>query len=63
VASGGAAEYAIDSIGDVWAWGQNNEGQLGIGSTKNQSSPVSVGIDASQVFSIAYDVAAFDSDG
>jgi alpha-tubulin suppressor-like RCC1 family protein len=59
VNSGGASEYAIDSIGDVWSWGQNNEGQLGIGSTVNQSSPVSVGIDASQVFSIAYDVAAF----
>lgn len=57
--SGGASEYAIDSTGSVWAWGQNNEGQLGIGSTANQSSPVSVGIDASQVFSIAYDVAAF----
>jgi alpha-tubulin suppressor-like RCC1 family protein len=57
--SGGASEYAIDSTGNVWAWGQNNEGQLGIGSTANQSSPVSVGIDASQVFSIAYDVAAF----
>jgi alpha-tubulin suppressor-like RCC1 family protein len=59
VNSGGASEYAIDSTGNVWAWGQNNEGQLGIGSTANQSSPVSVGINASQVFSIAYDVAAF----
>jgi alpha-tubulin suppressor-like RCC1 family protein len=59
VNSGGASEYAIDSTGDVWAWGQNNEGQLGIGSTENESSPVSVGIDASQVFSIAQDVAAF----
>lgn len=59
VCSGGASEYAIDSAGGVWAWGQNNEGQLGIGSTTNQSSPVSVGITASQVFSIAYDVAAF----
>jgi alpha-tubulin suppressor-like RCC1 family protein len=59
VNSGGASEYAIDSTGSVWAWGQNNEGQLGIGSTTNQSSPVSVGITASQVVSIAYDVAAF----
>jgi len=59
VNSGGASEYAIDSNGNVWAWGQNTEGQLGIGSTTNQSSPVSVGINASQVFSIAYDVAAF----
>jgi alpha-tubulin suppressor-like RCC1 family protein len=61
VSSGGAAEYAIDTTGDVWAWGQNNEGQLGIGSAFNKSLPVSVGIDATQVFSIAYDVAAFES--
>jgi len=59
VRAGGIHSLALDSLGDVWAWGQNNEGQLGIGSTTNQSSPVSVGITASQVFSIAYDVAAF----
>jgi alpha-tubulin suppressor-like RCC1 family protein len=59
VASGGASQYAIDSTGDVWAWGQNNEGQLGIGSTQNQLAPVSVGMDASQIVSIAYDVVAF----
>jgi alpha-tubulin suppressor-like RCC1 family protein len=59
VTSGGAAEYAIDTTGNVWAWGQNNVGQLGIGSTVNRDAPVSVGIDATQVFSIAYDVAAF----
>jgi alpha-tubulin suppressor-like RCC1 family protein len=61
LASGGASQFAVDSTGDVWAWGQNNEGQLGIGGTQNQYAPVSVGIDASQVFSIAYDVAAFSS--
>jgi Regulator of chromosome condensation (RCC1) repeat len=59
VASGGAAQYAVDSTGDVWAWGENNVGQLGIGNTQNQSLPVSVGVDASQVFSIAFDVASF----
>jgi alpha-tubulin suppressor-like RCC1 family protein len=61
VASGGASEYAIDNTGDVWAWGKNAEGQLGIGSTKHKESPVSLGIDASQVVSIAWDVAAFSS--
>jgi Regulator of chromosome condensation (RCC1) repeat len=59
VASGGASEYAIDSTGDVWAWGKNTEGQLGIGSTVHQESPVSVGVEASQIVSIAWDVAAF----
>jgi alpha-tubulin suppressor-like RCC1 family protein len=59
VASGGSSEYAIDSTGDVWAWGKNTEGQLGIGSTEHEESPVSVGINASQIVSIAWDVAAF----
>jgi alpha-tubulin suppressor-like RCC1 family protein len=59
VNSGGASEYAIDSTGNVWSWGQNNEGQLGIGSTQNQDVPTSVGLDASQVFSTAFDVVAF----
>jgi alpha-tubulin suppressor-like RCC1 family protein len=59
VASGGSSEYAIDSTGDVWAWGKNTEGQLGIGSTEHQEFPVSVGIKASQIVSIAWDVAAF----
>ncbi len=58
VASGAASEYAIDSTGNVWAWGQNNYGQLGIGNTRGQSLPVSVGVSASQVVSIAQDVAA-----
>lgn len=61
VASGGAAEYAIDASGNVWAWGYNAEGQLGIGTTKNESSPVSVGLDASQLSSTAFNVAALGS--
>jgi len=32
----------IKSDGSVWVWGRNNYGQLGIGNTDNQSSPVSV---------------------
>jgi alpha-tubulin suppressor-like RCC1 family protein len=63
VASGGASEYAIDSTGNVWSWGQNNYGQLGIGTTKGKAKPVSVGIHATQIVSIANDVAAFSSAG
>lgn len=29
--------------GSVWAWGANNDGELGIGTTTQQSSPVQVG--------------------
>ena len=61
VSSGGAAEYAVDSTGDVWAWGDNNVGQLGIDNTVSQSSPVSVGLQANQVCSIAFDVAAYET--
>ncbi len=31
VNSGGYASYAIDSTGRLWAWGDNNSGQLGAG--------------------------------
>jgi len=32
----------IDSSGNVWAWGRNNKGQLGVGDLINRSSPVAV---------------------
>lgn len=33
---------ALAANGTVWAWGENNSGQLGIGSQKDQKIPVSV---------------------
>jgi alpha-tubulin suppressor-like RCC1 family protein len=30
--------------GSLWAWGQNSSGELGIGNTANQSTPVRVGL-------------------
>ncbi len=45
-ASGGAidgsAVYAQDEAGVLWAWGTNQDGQIGIGNTTAQSSPVLV---------------------
>jgi alpha-tubulin suppressor-like RCC1 family protein len=32
VASGGTSSFALDSNGNVWAWGDDSEGQLGDGS-------------------------------
>ncbi len=41
--SGGASEsFLIDSSGTLWAWGANEWGQLGDGSTQDQSAPVRV---------------------
>lgn len=34
---------AIKTDGTLWAWGNNNDGQLGLGDTASRSSPVQVG--------------------
>ena len=42
---GGAAGegFATKTDGTLWAWGNNNQGQLGLGNTTSRSSPVQVG--------------------
>ncbi len=58
VNSGGYACYAIDSSGRLWAWGGNQNGQLGTGSgTHIETSPVDVGLRLTQVSSTASNVA------
>ena len=58
VNSGGYSCYAIDSSGTLWAWGGNQNGQLGTGSsTRGQTSPADVGIHLAQVSSTASNVA------
>jgi alpha-tubulin suppressor-like RCC1 family protein len=60
VSSGGYASYAIDKTGRLWAWGDNRNGQLGLGSNRTtQTLPVDVGIHhLTQVSSTAQNVAA-----
>jgi alpha-tubulin suppressor-like RCC1 family protein len=60
VNSGGYASYAIDSSGRLWAWGGNQNGQLGTGTgTRIETHPVAVGVHLTQVSSTASNVAGF----
>jgi alpha-tubulin suppressor-like RCC1 family protein len=37
------SSFAIRNDGTLWSWGQNSNGELGLGDTVNRSSPVQVG--------------------
>jgi len=43
VSAGGGHTTAIKTDGTFWAWGFNNNGQLGDSTVVNRSSPVQVG--------------------
>jgi alpha-tubulin suppressor-like RCC1 family protein len=61
VNSGGYSSYAIDGTGRLWAWGGNQNGQLGTGSSARiETTPVMVGIRLIQVSSTASNVAGFE---
>lgn len=64
VSSGGYASYGIDRSGQLWTWGDNASGQLGIGnSVRSATRPVRVGVRLSQVSSTAQNVAGFRGSG
>jgi len=42
VAVGGNHTIVVDSVGDVWAWGLGDSGQLGLGDLENRCEPVQV---------------------
>ena len=43
IGAGLCHSFGVQADGSVWAWGRNSNGQLGIGSTGNRSSPTSIG--------------------
>jgi len=45
VSNGAGHTLAIKTDGTLWAWGNNNYGQLGAGGVANQHTPVKVGTD------------------
>ncbi len=59
LATGGTTSYGIDTSGRIWAWGNNNVGEVGNGTTTNQKTPVMVLSGVSQLSSTAKDVVAF----
>jgi alpha-tubulin suppressor-like RCC1 family protein len=45
LASTGVTSYAVRSDGTLWAWGANDHGQIGDGTTADRAAPVQVGAD------------------
>ncbi len=64
IASSGISNYVIDDNGELWAWGDNSFGQLGIGSLVNTYEPVKVKTDRKfvEVSSSSYACYAIDTE-
>jgi uncharacterized protein YaiE (UPF0345 family) len=65
IAAGSSHVAFIQSDGSLWAWGRNEEGQLGDGTTKEKHSPVRIGTaaDWQTVEAGQYHTVALKSDG
>ncbi len=56
LASGGLTSYAVTRTGDVYAWGDGAEGEIGNGATATELTPVMVESGAARVSATAQDV-------
>ena len=66
IATGSNHSLGLKADGSLWAWGRNNYGQIGDGSSENRLSPVQIGndYDWSKVYlSDGYSTYALKSDG
>jgi hypothetical protein len=50
VAAGGAHTVAVKADGTLWAWGCNDHGRLGDGTTVDRNTPTQIGTESSKVF-------------
>ena len=46
IAAGERCSFALTEGGDLWAWGYNNQGRLGLGDTTNEGLPQRMDLDA-----------------
>lgn len=63
ISAGGSRAFALDSAGTVWAWGDNQRGRLGDGSTYEHLTPVPIRGLPRIVAIAAAETAAFALDG
>jgi alpha-tubulin suppressor-like RCC1 family protein len=66
VSVGGGHTLAVDQEGNLWAWGKNDKGQIGDGSTENRNAPVKIARDGVRWVAVAAGLnfsLAIDNDG
>ena len=63
VAAGAYCSFAIGLDGELYAWGKNEYGKLGLGNTEDQPLPTKVGLKADSVSAGRYHTMAIDQEG
>ena len=63
ISAGGFHTIAIKTDGSLWAWGRNDIGQLGDGTTINKNSPVQIATNWAKISAGFYHTIAIKTDG